>query len=94
MQAGGEVPHATSVPDGQPHWPAVQLAPVGQAWPQPPQFCASLVRATQVPEHSVWDAAQAPHCPFVQASPGPHLVPQKPQFCGSLFTSVQVVPQS
>ena len=69
---------------------APEPLPVGQAFPQVPQFLASLERSTQgsVGPQLVQMAA---HFPITQAAPAPQAVPQAPQFAGSLEKSTQAV---
>ena len=66
------------------HWPLVQLAPLGQAWPQAPQLPVFEAVFTQLPLQFVKPALQVkPQVPLVQVAvelPGAkHAVPQLPQ---------------
>jgi hypothetical protein len=80
MQA---LPHLI-VPAGHAHVPFAQLAPVGQADPQAPQFKLSFRVSTQRLPHCVCAQLEL-HVPFEQKPAlGGHALPQVPQFCGSL----------
>lgn len=84
VHAGDGMPQETR-PAGQEHAPAMQLAPVGQAFPHTPQFVGLLWRLMQpVPAQSVSPAAQL-HWPLTQPSPETEqTVAQLPQCAGSL----------
>jgi hypothetical protein len=71
VQAPGADPQAVGSAAGHAQAPDVQVAPVGQARPQAPQFAASL------PFTSTQALAQ-------QVVPAPQTWPQAPQFDGSL----------
>jgi hypothetical protein len=83
-------PHGTR-PAGHWHAPPVQVAVVGQALPQAPQFARSVWRSLQTPLQLVWPVGQ--QSPFEQAVPVPQVIPQPPQLASSVFVSTQDPPQ-
>ena len=84
------VPQARGVAPEQPHVPFEQLWPAGHAWPQVPQFDASVRVFTQVPEQLVEPEAQ--QTPFEQVGVAPEqAVVQLPQWLGSVLKFTQPV---
>lgn len=51
------------------HTPRSQTCPLEHAWPQPPQFCASLFGLTQLPPHWMSPVAQTGGPPSVPETP-------------------------
>jgi hypothetical protein len=70
----------------QVHCPPVQLWPLVQTLPQPPQLVESVWVFTQAPPQRVWPAGQPPpwQRPLTQLWPAPQLFPQPPQLNGSI----------
>ena len=69
------------------HDPARQKpALLGQALPQPPQFCGSLSSERQTPPQTTVPAGQA-HAPEMHDWPPPQARPQPPQWFGSVAVS-------
>jgi hypothetical protein len=65
-------------------------------FPQPLQFCGSLVVSTQwlAAGQNVWLAFAHWHIELLQISPAAQPLPQPLQFRGSLLVSTQVVPHN
>jgi hypothetical protein len=68
--------------------PATHDVPLLHATPQPPQFCASFARSTQIPLHEPQPAGQV-QTPLTHA-PLPQLDPQAPQLERSVSRFTQV----
>jgi hypothetical protein len=82
------------------HCPLVQVAPLPQAMPHPPQLLMSeSVNLHPTPGQQVWPVAHGapdgkqPQCPPTQMLVESHLVPQPPQLSLSAVVSVHVLPQ-
>ena len=78
-----------------PFWhvlPPVQMCSPVAMFPQPPQFCASVLRLRQVPLQSVSPDGQT-QTPPAQIFPPVQTLPQLPQFWASALMSRQVPPQ-
>jgi hypothetical protein len=89
---GMHAPLHGSSPAGHWHPVAVQVAPVAQVVPHPPQFCGSEVKLTHAVAHAFGsEAGQAQaleeQISFVRV----HAVPQPPQFAGSFVVFTQAV---
>ena len=56
--------------------------------PQAPQWCASFVKSTQAPLHSVWPPGH-PQCPLMHGVPALHATPQVPQLAALVIRSTQ-----
>jgi hypothetical protein len=89
------VPQASS-PVGQPHTPLVQLCPLGQVIPQPPQLNGSLpIVFTHAPPVHCVNAHVAEHTPEVQNGAAlPQTTPHAPQFMASDWVLMQPVEQA
>ena len=66
-------------PDGQAHWPLLQLWPRPQALPQIPQLLASCRVFTQLLPQS-WEPDGQVHWPLLQLWPGPQALSHMPQW--------------
>src|SRR2546423_1227382 len=91
----------------QPHRPLLQLCPLAQVTPQPPQLPGSERRSLQrwvppsalLPQHTAFAPQARAQLPatqrlLLQGSPAPQLVAQVPQWSGSERTSTQPLPHS
>jgi hypothetical protein len=75
------------------HDPAWQnAAALGHAFPQAPQFCASLSTERQTPLQTTVPTGQT-QAPATQDSPPPHAWSQEPQWLGSVAVSTHSSPQ-
>jgi hypothetical protein len=72
--------------------PFVQVWPLAQAWPQPPQFAMLVLTSTQADPHSVCPATEQPHVPALHAAPAGQVMLQPPQLNGSFPFVVAQVP--
>jgi hypothetical protein len=111
LMAPQVVPAGQAAPEKQllgPHAPSVQLSPVGQICPQPPQLLGSLWRSTQPPPQQAPAVVLSPQTvplglvaqsglgaqePPLQNRPASQPLPQKPQLAGSLRVLEQLLPQ-
>ncbi len=73
----------------------MQTWPVGQEFPQRPQFSRSVGSDTQAEPHTVCpDGHELAHDPAVHTCPAAHARPQAPQLALSELSVAQVEPQS
>jgi hypothetical protein len=72
--------------------PFVQVCPLAQAWPQPPQFAMLVLVSTQAEPHSICPATEHPHVPALHAAPAGQVMLQPPQLRGSFPLVVAQAP--
>jgi hypothetical protein len=83
-----------SVPELQPHCPALQCVSPEHARPQPPQLASSVLMATHAPLHAMSSGPHIEtHLPLEQSHPVSHAVPHAPQFAASAWRLAHVPPQ-
>ena len=95
QRAEAPEPQAFGTAAGQVQLLPEQLWPPGQAVPQPPQFCGSLVTSVHLLEQSFSPATQTTaQLLDTQLSPAGHALAQPPQLRASLVVSVHFAPPS
>jgi hypothetical protein len=74
------------------HAPSTHVTPLGQRFPQSPQWLGSVLRSTQLPDPHTSSGGQ--HWPRAHRSPAPHALPHAPQLRVSMSGSTQTPPHS